>query len=381
MIYVPGPLIAIMIAGVVAFVFGMEETGLQLLTISPGRLPPLSLPLFDLGLIQALFMPALAIALVGLIETVGIARSISSRTREPFNANNQLLSEAIGNVAGAFFSSFAGSSSFTRSALNVEVGATTRLSGIFCGIFVAVFLIFLSPMLGFIPLAALSGVLVAIAVTLLRVRQTIRVARVRWSEAVIVIGTAAWAILFSLDTALLIGVVLSILFYMPYAATLNVRRLLRDRAGLLREAAPDEPTCARLGILDIEGALFFGALPGLEAALSDFSSESKSHKIVRIHNSHHLDASACDELRRFIERERNKNVVVILCGVRPQHIDTLRKAGLLDLLGKENVFIEESLARTSTVQAVSSAYLRIGPHDCPLCSPERADMDTFTYMI
>lgn len=380
--YTPGPLLAIAGAAAASAALGLADRGLVLISLPEGRLPPPSVPLFDWELARILFPSALAIGFVGMIEAIGTGKSLSRLTREPFNANGQLLGEALSNLAGAFFSGFAGSSSFTRSALNVDVGAATRLAGVLSALFVGLFLLILSPLLRFIPMAALSGVLIAVGVTLIQTQPVLKTIRGSRSDAVILVTTALWAVLFSLDGAILIGVVLSVLFFMPRAAMLQQRWLIRDEKNLVREKAPDEPECSRLAIMDLEGAFFFGAIPSLEAALRDLAADPRPEKILRIHNAQYLDAAVADALIEFVRHEKERGVHISICGIRNQHVEMLRRQGLFELMDPEDLFLENNLSRSSTVQAVGAAYLRIGPHDCELCGEEREqEMEPFTYMI
>jgi len=194
--------------------------------------------------------------------------------------------------------------------------------------------------------------------------------------------TALWAVLFSLDGAILIGVVLSILFFMPRAAMLQNRWLIRDEKNLVREKDPDEPECSRLGIMDLEGAFFFGAIPSLESALRELAADPRSEKILRIHNAQYLDAAVADTLIDFVRAEKARGVHLSICGIRKQHVDTLRRQGLFALMDPDDLYLENNLSRSSTVQAVGAAYLRIGPHACELCGEEeKTEMEPFTYMI
>ncbi len=380
--YLPGPLLAIVGATVVTALLNLPERGVTLISLPAGRLPSPSVPLFDLDLARELFPSAMAIGFVGMIEAIGTGKSISGLTREPFNANGQLLGEALSNLAGGFFSGFAGSSSFTRSALNVDVGAATRLAGMFSALFVTLFLLVLSPLLNFIPMAALSGVLVAVGVTLIQSQPILKTMRGSRTDAIILGATALWAVLFSLEGAILIGVVLSVLFFMPRAAMLQKRWLIRDEKNLIREKAPDEADCSRLAIMDLEGAFFFGAIPSLEAALREFSADPREEKILRIHNAQYLDAPVADELIGFVHTLKQQGTHLSICGIRAQHVDMLRRQGLFELLDPGDLFLENNLSRSSTVQAVGAAYLRIGPHPCELCGKtEQKDMEPFMYTI
>jgi MFS superfamily sulfate permease-like transporter len=134
--------------------------------------------------------------------------------------------------------------------------------------------------------------------------------------------------------------------------------------------------------MDLEGAFFFGAMPSLEAALREFGADPRKEKILRIHNAQYLDAPVADELIGFIRTEKQRGVHHSLCGIRAQHVDMLRRQGLFELLGPDDLFLENNRSRSSTVQAVGAAYLRIGPHSCDLCGKtEQKEMEPFMYTI
>ena len=206
----------------------------------------------------------LAIACLGLLEALAIAKSIANRTREPLDYNRQCLAEGLANLGGGFFQCLPGSGSLTRSAINFQAGAVSRWSGVFAAAAVAVVVVLFGPLARFIPKPALAGILLVTAAGLIdwqRLRYALLASRY---DAGLVIVTALAAVFVSVEFSILIGVALSIVMFVPRAARLTASELTVGADRFLRDRQPDDPRCNRMVILDLEGELFFGAAPELD---------------------------------------------------------------------------------------------------------------------
>ena len=114
----PGMLFAMIIGSLLCLFIGGEQHGVDLVGSLPARLPPLSSPDFSLQTIRTLGPGAMAVALLGLIEAVSIARAIAARSEQRINGDQEFIGQGLSNIVGSFFSSYAGSGSFTRSGIN-----------------------------------------------------------------------------------------------------------------------------------------------------------------------------------------------------------------------------------------------------------------------
>jgi len=225
-------LAGLIVASLVAAYFGWSlpaASGKSLISTVgtvPAAFPGFYIPQADFNSMSKLLTGALAIALLGLLEALAVAKSIAVYTREPLDYNRQCLAEGIGNLVGGFFQSLPGSGSLTRSAINYQSGATTRASGIFSGLFVAAVVLVGGPYARFIPKSALAGLLFITAARLIdwkRLNYTLRASRF---DAVLVLATALTAILVSVDYSILIGVALSIVLFVTRAAKPSMRELI-----------------------------------------------------------------------------------------------------------------------------------------------------------
>jgi len=131
----PNLLVGMVVGSLVAIYFKDFTTGIKLVGEIPAQLPPLSTPDFSLATIKMLAPEAFAVALLGLIEAVSISRAVATKSHQRIDPNQEFIGQGMSNIIGSFFSSYAGSGSFTRSGINYEAGAKTPLSAIVAAIF------------------------------------------------------------------------------------------------------------------------------------------------------------------------------------------------------------------------------------------------------
>ncbi len=184
----------------------------------PAALPAFHIPRIDLAWFGRLVTGAVAIALLGLLEALAVAKSIATYTRQPLDYNRQCLAEGVGNLVGGFFQALPGSGSLTRSAINYQAGAVTRASGIYSGIIVAVVVLLLGPYARFIPKSVLAGLLFITAARLIDWKRLAYAIRASRFDAILVAATAFTAIFIDVEDSILVGVALSILLFVPRAS-------------------------------------------------------------------------------------------------------------------------------------------------------------------
>jgi sulfate permease, SulP family len=358
-------LAGLIVASLVAAYFGWSlptASGKSLISTVgtvPAAFPGFYIPQADLNSMSKLLTGALAIALLGLLEALAVAKSIAVYTREPLDYNRQCLAEGVGNLVGGFFQSLPGSGSLTRSAINYQSGATTRASGIFSGVIVAAVVLVGGPYARFIPKSALAGLLFITAARLIdwkRLNYTLRASRF---DAVLVLATALTAILVSVDYSILIGVALSIVLFVTRAAKPSMRELIVTPERVVREREPQEERAGRLLIYDLEGELFFGAAPELERYLSAILAEAQRtgirHVVVRFRRARNPDAGAIEHLERFLRDATKLGVTVLLAGVRPDFVKILKNVGMSKWYPSEYIFPEEDRKFSATLRAVRYA--------------------------
>jgi SulP family sulfate permease len=207
-----------MIAGSLVAVFwpwtNIAGAAIPLVGALPAAIPPLSLPSFDLDAWNRLGGSAVAIAILGLTEAVAIARAVAMRSGQTIDGNQEFIGQGLSNIAGSFFSSYPSSGSFTRSGVNFEAGAKTPLAAVFASLILMAMLLFIAPIVGYLPIAAMAGVLFVVAWGLIDLR-AIRRLFAAWKdnrdEAIVFCVTFFSTLLIALEFAVFVGIILSLI--------------------------------------------------------------------------------------------------------------------------------------------------------------------------
>jgi len=143
----------------------------------PGALPPLSGPTLSFEALETLLIPSLVMTVLALAEAVSIARAIAFKGGDRLDGNREVIGQGVANLVGSFFSSYPASGSFNRSGVNVAAGARTPLSAVAAAGFLLVLLAFVAPLSHYLPLAAVAGILLMVAVGLIDLRDIRHIAR------------------------------------------------------------------------------------------------------------------------------------------------------------------------------------------------------------
>jgi sulfate permease, SulP family len=363
------------VGGMAALVgqLGLDQRGVHVIGEIPAQLPSLMPPKLDAALIRELGSGALAIALLGLLEAISMAKAIAARTGQRLDVNQQCLSEALANLAGSFFQCFPGSGSLTRSAINQQAGAVSQWSGVVSAVAVAATMLLLADYARFVPRAALAGVLMVAAYNLVDQRALRYHVRATQFDAAIAAVTALAAVAISIEFCVLIGVLMSFLLTVPRAGRMLLTQFVIAKEGTIHERLPDDDVCARILIFGLDGEMFFGATAALEQHFAEIERaiEPETRVVVlRLKRARNPDAVGMTLLEGFLERVRERGVRVLLCGVRAELYEMIQRTGI-DERHREQIFVEQPVRQTSTLLAVRHAYELVEP--CASCPRRDAE--------
>jgi SulP family sulfate permease len=275
----------------------------------------------------------------------------------------------------------------TRSYINHQSGAVTQWSGVISAVMVAVTILALAPLAGYIPKPALAGVLVLTAFRMIDYRGLLYHIRATRFDAIIVLATAFSAVFISIEFCVLIGVVLSFFMYVPRAAKLYVSELTVGENRVVREIRPEDQRCSLYRIYNFEGELFFGSSTDLEDAFEKIQTQLTPDIrviLIRLKRARNPDAVCLKLFDNFIDSMHQRAIVVLLSGVHDGMRQSLENVGIVEKLGAQRVFLESAEIWSSTIDAVRYIYTLLGPKRCELCTqhPSSAnDTDDLHYMI
>ena len=250
-----------------------------------------------------LVVPALVIALVGFAEPSSIARTFAAQEREPWDANREMVSQGVANVAAAFSGAFPVGGSFSRSSLNKLAGASSAWAGAITGAFVLLALP-LTPLLEDLPGAILGAIVLGAVIKLVRLDALFELARVNWVQALVGLGTFAATLVSAprVERGVLVGVGLALFAH-----------LYRE----LKVASPFVRVDNTLTIAP-EGVLWFATVSGLERQIRAHSAqfEELERVVLDLAGVGRLDYTAAAALRRIVEEMRDADIVVEIVNVR-----------------------------------------------------------------
>lgn len=384
---IPQHLVAIVVMAALVWAFDLNER-YDVVIVGPisASLPHFRLPHVSWEHTRLLAGSAFAIALLGLLEAISMAKAIATRTGQRLDINQQCISEGAANVAGSFFQCFPGSGSLTRSAVNQQAGAVSQWSGVFSAIAVAGTVLLFAPLAQFIPRASLAGLLMLAAFRMVDREQLAFNLRATRFDAGVVIATAVAAVAISVEFCILIGVFLSFVLYVPRAAHARMIQLVRTPDHRVRPRQPGEPVDDDLLIYQLEGELFFGTEPDLEAhcAAIDRAAHGKVRAVILVlERARNPDAAFLMLLSTLDQHLRQRGVKLILCGVADGLSRAFAGIGIRTQTSDSRVICEPGSDDTNR-NGVPSACFLFDNQECATCprhQPPEGTKSPWTFTI
>lgn len=341
---IPQHLVAVVLMATLVWSTNLHNQGVRIVGTVPSSLPEFELPTLKWDQVRLLASSAFAIAVLGLLEALAMAKAIAARTGQRLDINQQCLSEGAANLAGSFFQCFPGSGSLTRSAVNQQAGAVSQWSGVFAAAAVAGTVMLFAPLASFIPRASLAGLLILAAYRMVDMRQLLFHLRATRFDAGVVIATALAAVFISVEFCVVIGVFLSFALYIPKAAQVRLTPLTVTPEGDLRDALPDDPPDPLLAF-ELDGELFFGAEVDLAKHFATIAERARGNVrivILVLKHARNPDAGFLNLLRELHGNFRKRQVVLLLTAVRDDMSACLATTGLAREIGVERIIAIES---------------------------------------
>ena len=342
---VPAPLAAMALAGVAAFWLSRHAPSLAVDTIGtrfsgiPRTPPAFVLPWtlagpdgtvhpIDLDLLRGLLGPAMAIALLGAIESLLCAVVADGMGGSRHDPDGELLAQGAGNLLAPLFGGIAATGAIARTATNVRAGARSPLAAVFHALFVLAAVLALAPLLDWLPMASLAALLLVVAWNMSEVRHFAHILRVApRSDIAVLLTCFGLTVLFDMVVAVSVGVVLAALMFMRRMADIAHVNLAQGGS----HAHPDVPD--DVVVYEIAGPLFFGAAEKAVTALQRSQSRARA-VILDLEDVPAMDVTGLVALESALARLQAAGVFVVLAGARRQPEHVLRRAGIQPVPGR-----------------------------------------------
>lgn len=337
---VPAPLVVLVVATALQGIFGFS--GVATIGSAFGGIPQ-GLPTFQpldisFSTIVSLIGPAFTIALLGAIESLLSAVVADGMAGTRHDSNQELIGQGIANIFSPLFGGFAATGAIARTATNIRNGATSPLAGVIHAVFLLLTILLLAPLAAYIPLCALAAILFVVAYNMSDVHHMLRLLRTApRADVILLLITFVLTVFADLVIAVNVGVVLASLLFMRRMA--QSVQVLEETGVEVDQGALALPSGTL--VYRIDGPFFFGAAEKFEHALETIQSSTKQvvQVVLRLGQVPFIDATGLQTLSEIAANFHKNGIRLVLCEVRPNVFEKLKRADILDTVGANNVFV------------------------------------------
>jgi sulfate permease, SulP family len=350
---IPGPIVALLLGTLAVYFFKLpvETIGTRFGGI-PSGLPHLVIPKFRIDLIHGLLGPAFTVAMLGAIESLMSAVVSDRMSNDRHNPNVELIGQGVANIFSPMFGGLPATGAIARTATNIRSGAQSPVAGMIHALTLLCILLFAAPLVSYVPMCALAGILMIVAYNMGEWREIPQLLKLTKTDVSIWLVTFALTVFADLTVAVEAGMILAaLLFISRVAATTTVSQVTDDyiedgRMHILQDK--DIPYYAT--IFRIHGPFLFGATDKISVVTENL------HKlppvvILRLRNMTALDATGLFALEEVAKQLHASKRTLILCGAREQPAKLIHQAEFEEVVGPENICdnVQGALSRAEEV--------------------------------
>ena len=319
---IPGSIIALVVATVLVQLFGLQvDTIGSKFNGIPQGLPEFTVPAFSWSAIKGLFLPALTLALLGAIESLLCARVADSMIRDKHDSNQELLAQGFANMVMPFFGGMPATGTIARTVTNIKNGGNSPVAGMVHSLALLLVVLVAAPLAQYIPLAALSAILMFVAWNMGEWREFARLRTFRLPYRIILLSVFILTVVVDLTVAVEVGIFFACFIFIYRISSLSTAERFRLPENFAQEG---------VDAYRLSGALFFGAVKFIESLQDNLP---KRALVLDCASVIYIDSSGEESLEELLEIYQEKNIPIFVYGLRQQPTDMLTRTTWLQRLG------------------------------------------------
>ena len=281
----------------------------------------LNIDQINFDLFYKLLPHSIAIAILGALESLLCAVISDGMTGHKTDPNKELIGQGITNIIVPFFGGIPATAAIARTVVNVKAGATSKISSVIHSLFILASISFLATYLSFLPMAALSALLLMVAWNMSEIKHFINIVKVAPGNDILILLTCFFlTVLIDMQVAVAIGMGLASILFIKKTIDLHSIELTNNRTNIIHPDIPDN-----ISIYDINGPMFFGAAQSALKTLLNVN-ENTSVVILNMKNVPIIDMTGIITLESIVENFESKNKKLIFCGLSERILKKLEKA-------------------------------------------------------
>lgn len=351
---VPGALAVVVLATVAVALLGLHERGVAIVADVPKGLPSLAIPAMDVDVAKKLLPTAVAISLVGFLQSIAVAKAFARKHRYEIDANKELIGLGLANLAGATLQGYPVTGGFSRTAVSSDAGTKTGVSSLFTAGVIVLTLLFLTPLFYYLPKAALAAIIMVAVFSLVDLREVKHLYKVKRGDLALLILTFVATLSLGIEPGIVVGVIGSLLAV--------IYRTTRPHVAVLGRIPPthvyrnikhfdEAETYDGVLAVRIDASFYFANVAFLKETLTRLLAEQPPPTkavVIEAASVNQLDSSADAALHELVKHMREDGVEIYFANVRGPVREVMTRSGLDALVGEEHFTL-------SMTRAVSKA--------------------------
>ena len=359
-------IIALLLASAAVLLLGVESVHLvgDSFDIS-GAFPSFALP--DLSLIPQLLFPAIAIALIGLIQAAGVSQNIPNPDGDYPDPSRDFTGQGIGNTITGFFQGLPVGGSLAGTALNVSAGARSRWANVFAGLIVIVLVLLFGNLVELVAEPAIAALLIVAGLETINRGRIADVWDVGMGPRLIMLFTLIATLILPVQWAVFLGVALSFIVHVAReSADIEIKEVVRQADGLFKERpAPDQLKSDAITVLHVWGHLFFSGAYTLQERLPEVGDAQRPVVILRLRGRSQIGSTFIQVLERYAEQLQANGGKLMLVGVAERVMEQLAKTETFETIPEEDIFPATDTLGRSTLDAMAAAETWLNTQNRP----------------
>jgi SulP family sulfate permease len=337
------PLFVVILGTLLVWGFNLnEKAGVSIVGDVPAGLPPLTMPILEMGVWQMLLPTALAISFVGYMESISVAKSLASKRRQKIDANQELIALGVANLGATLTGGYPVTGGISRSVVNFTAGAQTGLASMITALLMALSVIFLVPFFYFLPKAILASIIIEAVASMVDVKGFQHVWRYNKADAASFAATFGAVLLIGVENGILVGAAAAMLLFIwrtsqPHIAVVGRLGDSEIYRNVLRH---DVTTCPKVVAVRIDGSLYFANCKALEDTVLGIVADQPGVESFVLSGTaiNAIDASALETLESLHAELQDAGVTLYLSAIKGPVMDRLRAIGFTAHIGEDHFF-------------------------------------------
>lgn len=342
-----GPVVVVVVTTLIVAHFSLDQLGVAIIGTVPTSIPTMNLDTITWDLLKDLLPSAFLITIVGFIGSVSVAQSYAAKRRQDIHPNQELVGLGLANIGSALSGAFPVTGGFSRTVLNAECGSKSPMTGIISALLILLILLFLTPFFYFLPTTILAAIISISMAKLISIADVKELWCFSKKEACLLVITFSVVMIQGIETGLIVGVILSVLFFLWHTSHPHIAIVgrLPGTEHFRNVQRFDVETHTHILTVRIDENLFFANARVFEEKLQSLVSENKEiqHLILMCTAVNMIDASALQSLEKIVSRLADAGVKVHLSEVKGPVMDKLTDSTLINQLSGQ-VFLTQHQA-------------------------------------